>query len=157
MGVKVTKSGPGLDGLRADLARLMKSDVLVGIPAEKAMRKGSPINNASVLFIFTHGSPLRNQPPRPLLEPSIEKNKAAISAHMAAAARAIVVEKNAARGNRELNLAGVVAVNGAKRFFLDNQWAPNAPSTIKRKKSDRPGVDLGIMRNALSWVVRERS
>ena len=39
---------------------MAKKRVLIGIPAEKAARKGDPITNASLGYIHENGSPARN-------------------------------------------------------------------------------------------------
>lgn len=153
--VTASKSGPGLIELAKALDRIKHSDVLVGIPAEKTQRRKETINNASLLFVHTHGSPLRGIPPRPVLEPAIPANKALINPHMAKAAAAMQKgDPNTAE--RELRLAGTAAANAAKRWFTDprNNWAPNAPSTIKAKKSDQPLIDTGQLRRAITFVVR---
>jgi hypothetical protein len=56
-----------------------------------------------------------------------------------------------------LNRAGQVAENAARNWFVNpkNGWAPNAPSTIRRKGSDKPGIDTGEMRKALTHLVVE--
>lgn len=155
--VTVTKSGPGLADLKKALERIRNSDVLVGIPAQKASRrgKGQTINNAEAMFLFSKGSTLRNQPPRPWIEPAIEKSKQTITPHLEAAARA-VLEQDPTRAERELKLAGVVASNAAKRYPVEaNGWASNAPSTIRQKGSDRPGISTGQLRRAITSLVRE--
>lgn len=48
----VTDNMPALEAL---LRELKESDVLVGIPEQKASRKKSDINNAELLYIHTHG------------------------------------------------------------------------------------------------------
>lgn len=149
------KSGPGLAKIQQDLARLRSSDVLVGIPAQKTLRKGGPINNASLMFVHTKGSPLRKIPARPVIEPSVEANSGKIAPHLGKAAQAILNQDPDA-AERELKLAGTVASNGAKRWFTDprNGWAPNAPSTIERKGSDRPLIDTGALRRAITFAIR---
>ena len=153
--VTVTKSGPGLAQLVKDLNRITHSEVLVGIPAEKTMRKGDPINNASLMFVLTHGSPARKIPATPILEPAIERNRELIAPHLAASAKA-VTEGRPDEAERELERAGFVASNAAKRFFMDpaNGWPPNAPSTIARKGSDRRNIDTGQLRRSIVHVVR---
>jgi hypothetical protein len=157
--VQVVKSGPGPAQLIADLRRIKKSEVLVGIPAEKTQRKKETVNNASLLFVFSNGSPLRHIPPRPVLEPAIEQNKDLVTPHLAEAAR-LITEHRPDAAQRELQRAGTIAANAAKRRFTEpNDWAPNAPSTIKHKNKKhkgeaRPGIDSGQMRRALTYVVR---
>jgi hypothetical protein len=107
------------------------------------------------MFLFSKGSTLRNQPPRPWIEPAIEKSKQTITPHLEAAARA-VLEQDPTRAERELKLAGVVASNAAKRYPTEaNGWVPNAPSTIRQKGSARPGISTGQLRRAITSVVRE--
>jgi hypothetical protein len=154
--VTVQRSGAGLAGLAAEIKRIARSDVLVGIPAKTTMRKGSsPINNASLLWVFSKGSPLRNIPPRPVLEPAIAANTKTISPFLAQAAQDLIEHRpTAARAN--LHRAGVAASNAAKRWFTDprNGWAPNAPATIERKGSAQPGIDTGQLRSSLTYIVR---
>lgn len=155
MSATVKKTGPGLAKLKESIERIKNSDVLVGIPAERTQRKNDPINNASLLFIHTHGSPLKNIPPRPVLQPSIALTRKLFTPHLEAAAK-LTLDHKPEQAERELNLAGVIAVNGAKRYVLQGRnLAPNAPSTIKRKGSDRPLVDTNQMiGRALTYVVR---
>ena len=157
--VTVRKSGPGLAQLAQDIRRIKASEVLVGIPADKTQRKGDAINNASLLFIHTNGSPLRHIPARPVLEPSIVANQVLISQHLGAAAQAVLSRKPE-QAERELRRTGTVAANGAKRWFTDprNSWAPNAPSTIAAKSkpgkvSDKPLIDTGALRRAITYVI----
>ena len=189
--VTVKKSGPGLAQLRADMDRISKSDVLVGIPAETSGRMtkaeaigsiesrgekatkgrikkeiakftgaagGGTVTNAALMFIFSKGSPLRKIPARPWIEPAVEASKELITPHLGAAAKA-VLEHDPTRAERQLNLAGTVAANAARRWPTNpaNHWAPNAPSTIKRKGSDRPGIDTGQLRRALTHVLRQQT
>ena len=155
--VTIKKSGPGPAQLKKDLERISKSEVLVGIPASAATRKNGPINNASLLFILSKGSPLKKIPATPILEPAIVKGKTLITPHLGAAAKA-VLDKNPLKAERELKLAGTVAVNAVKRYFTDpaNGWPPNAPSTIKRKGSDRRNIDTGSLRRSLTYVLRQK-
>ena len=154
MPVTVTKSGPGVVKLERDLERIRKSEVYVGIPAAKVNRPGEPINNASLLWLHSKGSPLKRIPPRPVLEPSIIVNKNLITPHLGAAAKA-VLENDPQTAQNELEKAGTIAANGAKRYVLQgDNLAPNAPSTIKRKGSDRPLIDTARMIGAVTYVVR---
>ncbi len=156
MAVTASKSGPGFAGLLLSLKELKKSEVYVGIPADKTLRKGDEMNNASILFILSKGSELANIPPRPVLEPSVEANQKLITPHLAKAAQA-VMEKDSEKASMELARAGTIAANGAKRWFTDprNNWPPNAESTIAAKGSDRPMIDTGQMRRAITYVVTQ--
>lgn len=155
MPVTLKKSGPGVAGLKKQMDQLRNMDVLIGIPADKASRKKDVINNASLLFLHTHGSELKHIPARPVLEPSIALNREIISDHLGLAAKAITDNKpDTAR--RELAVTGQLAANAAKRYVMEGtHLAPNKPSTIRRKKSSRPLIDTSQMVKAITYVVRE--
>jgi len=121
---------------------------------EKAAAEG--INNAEALFIFSKGSPARNQPAREVLDPSIKANHEKISVEIAESVSANLKgdQDGAIRG---MNRAALAGQNAARSWFTDprNGWAPNAARTIKQKGSDRPGIDSGAMRNAIVGVVAD--
>jgi len=148
----------GLQELRAALAAVRDSEVLVGIPQEKIHRKKGKINNASLMYIMTHGSPIRNIPARPVIEPAIEAagNKERIAAELKDAATAYL-ERDPQRAIDFLNRAGIAGMNASKRWFTDarNAWEPDKPATIKRKGSARPLIDTGQLRKSITFVVRE--
>jgi len=151
--VSVIKRGGGAKQIHAALDKIKKAEVYVGIPSDKATRKDDEeINNAELLWIFSNGSPVHNQPERPVLQPAIAKVRKLIAVELAAASAAIL-QKNPDLALRHLNRAGLIATNAAKRQFDDNDWPPNAPSTIRAKGSDKPGIDTTQMRDALTWVV----
>lgn len=156
--ITVTRKGPGANRIRERLKDLSRIDVLVGIPAKTTMRRGDEINNASLLFILTHGSPIRGIPATPVIEPAIQAdgNKEPIALELKEAAKAALNEDRD-KAIHYLNRAGMTAANASKAWFLDsrNEWPPNAPSTIKRKGSDRRNIDTGQLRRSLTWVVRE--
>ena len=137
---------------------LSKRAAYVGIPEEKASRRGDPeINNAELLYIFTNGSPARNIPARPVIEPAIEykPNADVISAELKQFTEA-TLDGNAARADRSLKRAAMEGQNAARAWFTNgaNGWAPNAPSTIRRKGSSQPGIDTAQMRRAIIGITR---
>lgn len=184
MSASYSSSGPGLDGIMKGIAALQGADVLVGIPegddrkqslldraasmkltrsggltknAKKLMKAAAePISNAELLFIFTNGSPLRNQPPRVVIEAAIEAEptKSLIAKYMAEAATC------ALDGDEEgmmaaLDKAGTLGESASKAWFTnpENGWAPNAAATVRAKGSATPGVDTAQMRRAITHVV----
>ena len=137
----------------------------------------SDVNNAELLFIFSKGrkakpgysaaadlylhskgSPMTLQKPRPVLEPAVEAdgNRQAIASEIAASCKANLA------GDHELAVkkmkrAALAGQNAARSWFTDsrNNWAPNKPSTIKAKGSNRPGIDTGAMRAAIQGITAE--
>jgi hypothetical protein len=172
--------------LKKRLEALSKMDVLVGIPAgephdnttltdaqllyiqehgvrRKSMREemqpqldaGTPYSKAYQLYLHEHGSPLWSIPPRPVLEPAIASVKPKISEQFQKAYQAALDGKDYLP---YLNAAGMIGRDAAYNWFVDprNNWPPNAPSTIKEKGSERPLIDTGEMRRAITWVVEKK-
>ena len=146
-------------GLYDALEKLKRKDVLVGIPQAKASRKEGKINNAELLYVLSKGSVLQKIPARPVLEPAIAApdNKAMIADELKQAAKG-VLEGRPEDASLYLERAGQVGENAVKRWFTDprNAWAPNAPSTIRQKRSDRPMVDTQQMIKAITYVVEDK-
>ena len=79
-----------------------------------------------------------------------------IEAELKAAAQASLNNKPG-EAKRHMRMAGMVAQNAVRAWFVDprNNWAPNAPSTIRRKGSAQPLIDTGELRKAITYVVDE--
>lgn len=118
---------------------------------------GMKYSKAHSLYIQSHGSALWHIPPRPVLEPSVEANKDRIGKQLAKASTAAIQGDDAKR-DLFLERAGQVAENAAKRWFEnpENGWPPNSPVTIARKGSDKPLIDTGEMRKAITHIIQER-
>ncbi len=146
----------GSDVFKA-LAELVQKDVLVGIPQAESSRKDSAEpNNAELAFLHTNGSPKRRIPARPFLQPAILANKEKIAKLQKK------VIQDALKGDAKLMLVdltklGIFAQSAVKAWFVDprNNWAPNAPLTIKLKGSDKPLIDSAQLRNSIHYVVRD--
>jgi hypothetical protein len=153
--VKLSQKGPGAQ-IAKDIADLAKLQVYVGIPEAASSRPKEKVTNAELLYIHTHGSPLKHIPARPVLEPMLmlPDNKAAITADLKQAGVSALNGKMQ-EAVKFMKIAGMDAANRAKSFFTDprNNWAPNAPSTIRRKGSDRPMINLGELRKSITWVL----
>lgn len=152
--ISVTEGG-GFDEVRKGLAHLGNMRAYVGIPEKAATRPGEIINNAELMYIHTNGSPLRKIPARPVIEPAIEAsdNKEHITDELEKCAAA-ELDGRIDEAIDHLVRAGRLGSNAAKRWFRDprNGWPPNSPRTIAAKDSDRPLIDTGELRRAITHV-----
>jgi hypothetical protein len=128
-----------------------------------SMNRGLSYSAAHALYLQRFGSPAMNIPPRPIIEPAIEdsQNKAKITVELRQAAQAALDPTRKDGRNRALfflRRAGMVAQNLVRAWFVNprNGWAPNAPSTIRRKGSNRPLIDTGELRKSITYVVESR-
>lgn len=150
--VKVDKVATVVDAFRELAAR----NVLVGVPQAKSSRPNdSEITNAELAYIHTHGSPVNNIPPRPFLQPSIEKNiigVATLQKQIVGAA----LEGKPAQVDILQNRLGLYAQKNAKEYItMGDNLAPNAPATIARKGSDRPLIHTGQLLNSITYVITD--
>lgn len=157
--------------------------IYVGIPEEKSSRGGTGITNAELGFIQSNGvfksgyestqqyikgmppsmkaqlleqgSPLYRIPPRPFIQPALNAHKEEIISSLERTAR-MALSSGSTSVISSLNKLGLRCQNWVRRWFTDpaNGWAPNAPSTIKKKGSSRPLIDTGELRKSISYVIR---
>lgn len=142
--------------VKKNLLDFSKLDLLVGVPQEKTEREGNsePITNAELMFIHTNGSPIRNIPKRPTIEPTIEENKERISEMFKTAVNKILDNKG--DGRADLEKIGLWTVNKIKAKFGSDELVPNAPSTIAQKGDNNPLIDTGQLRNSITYVIRRK-
>jgi hypothetical protein len=178
--ITVTHLRPGMKALANSLEMLTKRRVLIGIPATNAQERAaqlvtlaatmrgkarkrtlglaakSLVNNAELAYIHSNGSPLHNIPPRPFIEPSLndKENQRMILPELQLAAKA-ALKGDEALVVRQLNLAGIVAENCVKAWWVNpkNGWPPNKPATIRAKGSSRPLIDTSALRQSITHVL----
>lgn len=133
-----------------------QKEVAVGMPAGKDLGAPHYPTGASLLeaFIwFNFGT--ENTPRRPVVEtanPEIQSMYKRLAKRLAPR-----VEGGKISAETVLNSAGRSAAAIMQNTLRNYPWEPNAPETIKRKKSEKPGIDTGDMIKALTWHVRQRT
>lgn len=150
------------------LRALSEKRVMVGIPAETTDRDDSPINNAAIGYILETGAPERNLPARPFLRPGVASAAGDVAkVARTTLGRALAFGRTRAETDRTiqrgLEQIGIVAANAVRRRLDSGDFAPLAPSTLYRRQhrkdaprsGDKPMVDTGQLRNAVTYVVRK--
>lgn len=155
-----------------DIEALTKTQVLVGVPSDKADREdGGKINNASLAYIQNFGSPAANIPAREFMASGIELAKAKIIKDLRGGAEAAVSGRPAAVVAYQ-EKAGSDAKDAIQQKITDGPFEPLAPSTIAKRKSKRRGkwnaagdtgpetmrplIDTGALRRAINYVIRRK-
>ena len=176
------ESGKAFD-LFKQIEKLKKVEILVGIPEERAPRKRGEMNNATLLYIHTQGSPLKGLPARPLIEPClrdrVNADKLADDLRLVGQA---VLEENLNQARRLMKVTGQDAVNMIRDWFGNplNGWEPIKPATLDAKLKKKKGlsindrrqmiddyesgveginttlVDTGQLRKSITYVLREK-
>ncbi len=152
--MNIKESGSFAD-IESRLKEIANTRILVGIPQDnKEANSSKYATNAQKLYYNSKGSPAKNIPPRPVLEPAIQDKFNQISAKIREGA--IKALEGDMEGFREdYEMAGLMAQTASINWFDNpkNNWAPNAERTIKAKGSDSPLIDTGEMRKAITYAV----
>jgi hypothetical protein len=159
----------------ADIARtirrLSKRRVLVGIPQENNPRSDGDIGNAALAYIHNYGSPLRNIPARPFMEPGIAAARPEIDKYLRAAAEAALAGNETAM-NAALAHAGTVAADRIKLTIQAGIPPPLQPESVRRRRTRTPGssyrrkaqtaadvtplIDTGALLRSITYIVRDK-
>lgn len=158
MNVRIVKDRVGavLKGVRA----LTTKEVLVGIPSTTAGRTDTPINNAEIGYLMETGSPAQNIPERPFLVPGVDGASKQFIPHLKAAGLS-ALEGKTTMIERDFDRAGFVAANAVKAKITDGPFTPLSAKTLQKRRAkgrtgERPLIDTGQLRRAVTHVVRKK-
>ncbi len=94
-----------------------------------------------------------NSPARPFMRNSIDNHLDAITACAEKQIRSVTSITSA---RRALKVMGVMQENLMKCEIEEGDFVENAPSTIRRKRSDRPLIDTGQLRQSIHFVIKPK-
>lgn len=152
------QSKKSLDKIRLRLEEATLKSVLVGIPASKSARDvDSKMTNVDIAYIQNFGAPEANIPSREFMRPGIVNAQPKIVKALRLAGKAAF---NGEDPDKYLHMAGLVAQAAIKKKITDGPFLPLAASTVAArlrsgKQSDKPLINTGQLRNAISYVIRE--
>ncbi len=113
--------------------KIKQFQLMVGVPASSAARPstgGRPDpNNAALLYIHENGSPAAHIPARPSLHPGVNRVRQQIIALLRAGAAAAAAGKGEALLIRNMNTAGLLAVNSVRGVIRAHIPPPLAATT----------------------------
>jgi hypothetical protein len=92
-------------------------------------------------------------PSRPFLRDSVDKHTSEIYAMLQRTAKRLAKGESA---EDALKRIGVYQKGLIRKEIVNGDFAPNAPSTIREKGSDRPLIDTGRMRQSVNYVIQEK-
>jgi hypothetical protein len=140
---------------------LAGTEVLVGYPEDKDVkRRGNEPSNAELAYIHNFGAPAANIPPRPFLEPGVEKVQEKIGRQLTKTAEA-VFDGSAAGVSQGFNAAGLTAQAGIRNYMTNGDFEGLKASTLaarkrRRFKGTKPLIETGQLRAAVNYVIRRK-
>lgn len=133
--------------------------VKVGVQAkDKTVRrgKGGSIRNTDqplAVIAAIHEFGLGDMPQRSFLRSAYDENLPMIDKMIQRVANGAVFGLGT---NAALNQLGNVVQGMVQRKIVDGPFVPNSPATIKRKKSSKPLIDTGHLRQSIRYVIERK-
>lgn len=161
-GVKDTDIG--YKSLMQRLTELSKKEVAVGVPASTTAKDG--VSLALIAAVHEFGTiinmPGRGEgegysitiPQRSFLRSTLQDNQELIKKLADDLAKQVI--KNKLSPTDALNRLGHAVVGLVQKKIQTGNFVPNAPSTIRKKKSSRPLIDTGHLRQSITHKVRPK-
>lgn len=141
-------TGEGLKYIQ-ELEKLMDSVVCCGFQSgQDPYEDGTDL--VSVVAYNEFGT--SDIPARPFMKQSWENHAQEINEFVA---QSIAQVQNGATAEKVCAQAGAFGVGVIQEEILNGNFEPNAPSTVRKKKSDHPLIDTGHMRQSVHYVVRK--
>jgi len=139
------------DGKRFEkiLKELAKLEVAVGYQEGTAYPDGTSVVDVA---LWNELGTVRS-PSRPFLRNSVDGHKDEISRFMKRAVKEITEGKSV---EEVLKKIGVFQQKIIRKEISSGNFEPNSPETVRRKGSDKPLIDTGLMRQSVNYVIREK-
>jgi hypothetical protein len=145
-------------GYRALVGRVRKMvrgpSVTIGIQGTEANEKRKlGETNVGIMLVHEFGSRDGTIPQRSTLRATADRERALFERKLALAAKRAAVQGDIAR---ELGRVGELGVAKVKQTFDQSiGLKPLKPATELRKRSTKPLIDEAILKNSLTWKVRD--
>ena len=152
MSVKFETKDLGKAKIERELKAARKLVALVGIPSDaKRHEDNQNIGLAEIAFIMEKGSVVNNIPARPFMQQTRQRNEKRMMGLSKKLLKAI--SNGSTTAMDAIKKLGASYEGAMKRIFIEGSFAPNAPATVRRKKSSRPLIDTGLLRQSIKHKV----
>ncbi|MBN6075800.1 hypothetical protein HYE60_11200 [Aggregatibacter actinomycetemcomitans] len=148
MAVTVTANFSAARQLIEQMKSLKEKAVYVGFPAEfdEKVEGSENFNLASLAAVLEFGN--EHIPSRPFLRQTLEENQEKYTA--------LFVQwfEQGVQVAQIYERLAVMAQGDVQMNIVKGEWVENAKSTIRRKKSSKPLIDTGKMRQSVRGIVK---
>lgn len=148
MAVTVASNFSATKQLLEQLRTAGEKAVYVGFPAEfdEKVKETENFNLASLAAVLEFGN--EHIPSRPFLRQTLAENQEKYTALF------INLLKNGKPLEQIYEHIAVIAQGDVQLNIVKGSWTPNAKSTIRRKKSSKPLIDTGKLRQSVRGIVK---
>ena len=144
MTVQVTGNLAKFKQLIEQLKASGEKAVYVGFPAEfdEKVKGSDNFNLASLAAVLEFGN--ERIPSRPFLRQTLAENQEKYTALFVKLFESGI----------SIDQIALIAQGDVQQNIVNGKWTANAPSTIKRKKSSKPLIDTGKLRQSVKGIVK---
>lgn len=152
MDVKFDSRDLGKAKIESELKKADRLVALVGIPSDSDPEKDSDIPLATIAYVNEKGSIVNNIPPRPFMKQTREK---AESGSFQKFMRKLLkgLSSGSITAEKAIKRLGANYEGRMKDIFIHGTFVENAEITKRRKKSSRPLIDTGHLRQSIKYKV----
>lgn len=136
----------------AELEKLKKMIVRVGYQRGEEVSEEDGADLCDIAAFNELGT--SGIPSRPFMRDSVDKHAEQINAFLKQQLALLAQGKTTA--DKIFKSIGVFQKGLVQKEIVDGEFEPNAPSTIRRKKSDKPLIDTGKMRQSVNFVIKNK-
>ena len=145
-GAEVTPEGKRF---LSEIKKLTESVIHVGFQADQShYENGTDLVDVAAYNEFGAS----DIPARPFMKQSFENHEPELKAACTAAYQKVSAGGTAEQALKEL---GAFAKGLIQEEIANGSFEPNAPSTIRKKGSERPLIDTGFMRQSVNYVIKK--
>lgn len=148
MTVQVTGNLAKIKQLIEQLKASGEKAVYVGFPAEfnEKLEGSDNFNLASLAAVLEFGN--ERIPSRPFLRQTLAENQEKYTALF------VKLFESGVSIDKIYEQIALIAQGDVQQNIANGKWTANAPSTIKRKKSSKPLIDTGKLRQSVKGIVK---
>lgn len=135
-----------------NMKKLKNTEIVVGIlGAEARLTDGKSDATLADIAVYNHFG-TKHIPARPFLQNAVDQNQAEILKRLKGSLK--LISEGQVSPETQLNRIGAYLVGLVQREITDLRTPPNAPATIRKKKSDNPLIDTGRLRQSVTFEIR---
>lgn len=148
MTVQVTGNLAKIKQLIEQLKASGEKAVYVGFPAEfnEGVEGSDNFNLASLSAVLEFGN--ERIPSRPFLRQTLAENQEKYTALF------VKLFESGVSIDQIYEQIALIAQGDVQQNIVNGKWTANAPGTIKRKKSSKPLIDTGKLRQSVKGIVK---
>nr|DAI90049.1 MAG TPA: virion morphogenesis protein [Caudoviricetes sp.] len=148
MTVQVTGNLAKFKQLIEQIKATSEKAAYVGFPAEfnEKVEGSDDFNLASLGAVLEFGN--ERIPSRPFLRQTLAENQEKYTALF------VKLFESGVSIDKIYEQIALIAQGDVQQNIVNGKWAANAPSTIKRKKSSKPLIDTGKLRQSVKGIVK---